>query len=121
MRSPIRGRAAAAYVLEPIGARAIVSVPLLKHGRLLGNFNVHDSAPRAWTDAEVALIEAVAERTWEAIERARAQSALQESEARYRQIVEGAEDYAIVRLDDHGIVTSWNTGAERISGFRKPR
>jgi PAS domain-containing protein len=38
-------------------------------------------------------------------------------EPRYRQIVEGAEDYAIVRLDDRGIITTWNTGAERLTGF----
>ena len=43
--------------------------------------------------------------------------ALQASEARYRQIVEGAEDFAIVSLDESGIVTSWNWGAARITGF----
>jgi PAS domain S-box-containing protein len=42
---------------------------------------------------------------------------LHESEARYRQIVEGAEDFAIVTLDDAGIITSWNSGAERITLF----
>ena len=36
----------------------------------------------------------------------RAEQALRESETRYRQIVEGAEDYAIVRLDDRGIITT---------------
>lgn len=44
---------------------------------------------------------------------------LRESEARYRQIVEGADDFAIVTLDDHGIITGWNTGAERIVGFTR--
>jgi PAS domain S-box-containing protein len=43
--------------------------------------------------------------------------ALRESEARYRQIVEGAEDFAIVMLDNDGIITSWNSGAERITLF----
>ena len=38
------------------------------------------------------------------------------SEARYRQIVEGAEDFAIVTLDAHGVITGWNTGAERLIG-----
>ena len=47
----------------------------------------------------------------------RAERALRESETRYRQIVEGAEDYAIVRLNDRGIITTWNTGAERLTGF----
>ena len=48
--------------------------------------------------------------------RARLQ-ALQEGEERYRQIVEGAEDFAIAKLDDAGVVTSWNSGAVRITGF----
>ena len=48
--------------------------------------------------------------------RARLQ-ALQEGETRYREIVEGAEDFAIVKLDEAGVVTSWNSGAVRITGF----
>ncbi|GHF53711.1 PAS domain S-box-containing protein [Deinococcus metalli] len=39
--------------------------------------------PRRWTSEEVALVEEVAERTWAAVERARAEDALHESEARY--------------------------------------
>jgi len=42
---------------------------------------------------------------------------LQASEERYRQIVEGAEDFAIVSLDEEGKVTSWNSGAARITGY----
>jgi PAS domain S-box-containing protein len=70
--------------LEAIGARALVSVPLVKDGCFVLSLNVHQSVPRAWTDAEVELIEAVAERTWGAVERARAEAALQESETRFR-------------------------------------
>jgi hypothetical protein len=33
--------------LDAIDARALVSVPLFKHGRLAVNLNVHHSAPRA--------------------------------------------------------------------------
>ncbi|HYI40665.1 MAG TPA: PAS domain S-box protein [Allosphingosinicella sp.] len=47
----------------------------------------------------------------------RAQEALRRSERRYRQIVEGAEDFAIVTVDPHGDITSWNAGAERITGY----
>jgi PAS domain S-box-containing protein len=43
--------------------------------------------------------------------------ALRESEARYRQIVEGAEDFAIVTLDNDGVIISWNSGAERITQY----
>jgi PAS domain S-box-containing protein len=40
-----------------------------------------------------------------------------ETEQRFRQIVEAVVDYAIFHLDQHGIVTSWNKGAQRIKGY----
>lgn len=51
-------------------------------------------------------------------ERRRTEEALRKSEERFRLLVEGVEDYAIYMLDTHGRVTTWNTGAERIHGFR---
>jgi PAS domain S-box-containing protein len=41
-----------------------------------------------------------------------------EKELRYRMLVEGVTDYAIFFLDPTGIVTSWNSGAERIKGYK---
>jgi PAS domain S-box-containing protein len=72
----------AAYAAVGVGAQ--VGVPLLVAGRLAALLAVHQAAPRAWTPAEVALIEEVAERTWYAVERARAESVLRASEARFR-------------------------------------
>ena len=43
--------------------------------------------------------------------------ALRLSEERFRQLVQGARDYAIVMLDPTGNVVSWNTGAELINGY----
>ena len=48
-----------------------------------------------------------------------AQDALAESEQRFRLLVDGVVDYAIIMLDPNGIVTSWNRGAERIEGYAK--
>ncbi len=45
-------------------------------------------------------------------------SSMKESEERYRLLVEGVEDYAIFMLDPQGYITSWNTGAERIKGYK---
>ena len=50
-------------------------------------------------------------------ERVTAQQALLESERRFRILVEGVVDYAIYMLDPSGIVTNWNTGAERLKGY----
>src|SRR5216683_6758382 len=40
-----------------------------------------------------------------------------ESERDFRLLVEGVADYALYMLDPTGVVTSWNTGAQRIKGY----
>lgn len=48
----------------------------------------------------------------------RAQQALNESEERFRLLVQGVRDYAILMLDPEGRIVSWNDGAERIEGWK---
>ena len=43
---------------------------------------------------------------------------LRESEERFRLLVEGVKDYAIIMLNPDGRVVSWNEGAQRIEGYR---
>jgi PAS domain S-box-containing protein len=57
---------------------ALINVPLLEHDRLVGLIYVHDSRPRAWTAEDLALVKDVADRTWEAIGRARAAEQLRQ-------------------------------------------
>jgi PAS domain S-box-containing protein len=64
--------------------RAVVTVSLVKQGRMVAALYVHSRAPREWTEAEVRLIQDVAERTWDAVERARAETALRGSESQLR-------------------------------------
>lgn len=66
------------------GVAAVVAVPLVKDGRVVSVFGVHNARPRDWMPDEVALVEEVADRTWAAAERARAEEALRESEERLR-------------------------------------
>jgi PAS domain S-box-containing protein len=49
--------------------------------------------------------------------RRQAEQTLRESEERFRQLVQGARDYAIFLLDASGRVTTWNEGAQRIKGY----
>ena len=46
------------------------------------------------------------------------QQVLQQSEERFRQLVEGVQDYAIFMLDSEGLVMTWNSGAERLTGYQ---
>jgi PAS domain S-box-containing protein len=43
---------------------------------------------------------------------------LQQSEERFRLLVESVRDYAIFMLDPQGFVLTWNAGAERFKGWR---
>jgi PAS domain S-box-containing protein len=50
-------------------------------------------------------------------ERVRQEARLRESEDRFRLLVVSVVDYAIVTLDEEGMITSWNNGAERINRY----
>ncbi|HKO67346.1 MAG TPA: PAS domain S-box protein [Burkholderiaceae bacterium] len=45
------------------------------------------------------------------------EDALQQSEERFRLLVEGVQDYAIFMLDSQGLISSWNKGAQRIIDY----
>lgn len=55
-----------------LNTRASISVPLIKSGRLIADLTVRSSNPRRWTSSEILLVSETAERTWAAVERARA-------------------------------------------------
>jgi PAS domain S-box-containing protein len=80
-----------------LGIRAYVGTPLFSHGRLAMIFAIHSKLPRVWTTMEIALIQEVADRTWSACECARAQVALRESEARFRQFADASSGALWVR------------------------
>jgi len=71
-----------------INARAALAVPLLKNQTLTAVLYMHTSQPRAWFGDELSLVEDVAERTWTAVEKARAERDLRETDARFRLIAE---------------------------------
>ncbi len=74
-----------------IDVRAIVCCPLVKHGRLVTLMAVHQTEPRQWRTDEVELVEAVAERSWSAIEHASSILALHSRERQLSFIIEAAQ------------------------------
>jgi two-component system CheB/CheR fusion protein len=67
---------------------SFLNVPVTKAGRPVGVLCITQSAPREWTAFEVELAVETAERTWAAVERARAEEALRDSEARFRTLAD---------------------------------
>jgi PAS domain S-box-containing protein len=74
------------------GVRASLATPLVKAGRHIATFVVQRDVPHLWTAEEYALIVETAERTWDAVERARAEAALRQSEEKLRSLFESIDE-----------------------------
>jgi len=101
---------------DAIGLRSGIVIPILDRGRYAGGVFVQDDSPRRWTDCEVALAEAASKRLWQALVRARAETALRESEERFRLIFEQANDI-IFTADIDQRITAANPAGARALGF----
>ncbi len=62
--------------MAAVDVAAVVNVPLVKGGKLVAVLAINELRARQWTTDEVALIEAVAERSWAEVERSRNARAL---------------------------------------------
>jgi PAS domain S-box-containing protein len=80
-----------------LGIRAFASAPVIKEGAPVWTLNVISSTAREWTSDEVVLIKEVAERTWAAAERAKAEEALNASEERFREFAAASSDILWIR------------------------
>jgi PAS domain S-box-containing protein len=72
------------------------------------------AAEAALTDLNATLEKRIEQRTQEI---QAAYHRLEESDRRFRILVNGVTDYAIYMLDPDGQITNWNAGAERIKGY----
>ena len=84
----IRGELAERASYAAMDVVAGVGVPLIKDGRWVASFGVHQATPRQWKPEELDLIRETAERTWAAVEHARTEAALAASEQRFRTLIE---------------------------------
>jgi PAS domain S-box-containing protein len=83
---------------------SFVRAMLMKDGQWVAAFSVHSAVPRVWTEAEVALFRDVAERIWEAVERAQARVAWRSTEARFRAFLENSHTIAWLKDEEGGHV-----------------
>jgi len=76
---------------DEIGARAVIRAPIFRNGAWQAGMYVHHSEIRPWSDSDIGLVREVADQTWDAVERARAEAALRNSEEQLRLATEAAE------------------------------
>ena len=87
--------------IEGLDIRALIAATLRKgENNPLWAIVATSTAPRVWTQGEASLVEEVAERTWTAVERARTETELRESEARFSQFAASSTDVLWIRRAD---------------------
>jgi PAS domain S-box-containing protein len=89
-----------AEAMDALGVRAFINEPVIERGRLVGMMFLHDAQLSGRSAADVALIREAAARTRTAVERARAATALRESEQRLRFFDELNLDVGVGRSAD---------------------
>lgn len=142
-RSEIFAGQPALAVLLDAGVRAVQSTPLRSRtGTVLGVISTHYSRPYRPGERASRFMDLLARQAADYLERIDADAALQatqaklqdlneqlelrvqersqaleETERRFRLLVEAVNDYAIFMLDPTGHIVNWNRGARRIKGY----
>jgi PAS domain S-box-containing protein len=117
-------------LIDQLQLGSYIGVPLKVRGQVIGALTiVMAESNRRYTQKDLELAQALADRSALAIdnagmfrerEAARQLAAAQrdQSEERFRLMVESVKDYAIFMLDPKGVITTWNAGAQLIKGYR---
>lgn len=88
-----------------------------QEGRPYGVLGTHTAERRAFTENDVNFLRMVSNVLAAAVRRKQAEEEIQRSEERFRRLVEGLKDYAILSIDPDGRIVGWNAGAESIFGY----
>ncbi len=111
-----RSGPAFAATWESVQTRSLIVVPSLRAGDLRALLYVHEPRPRAWTPQEVEIMEAAAERTMLAIERAQAEAAVRESAERLAATFDNVQ-IGICETSLDGAIRRANPAFARILGY----
>lgn len=103
-------------LLQTHDAVSGVSVVIASTPQSYGILGAHSIEERTFSDDDVYFLQSVANVLAGAVEQARTEQALRESEARARSILETTVD-GIITIDDGGLIRSFNAAAEEIFGY----
>ena len=102
--------------MEQASFRAILSVPLLVQGRVVGALVLGDRVGRRFTEEEVQIAEAFADRAAIGLETARLYAEVRDARDFLQSIAESSAD-AIVTTDVLTRITYWSAGAREMFGY----
>jgi PAS domain S-box-containing protein len=96
-----------------VGVRSFVTVPLVKSGRLDTVLIVHQDRPTVWSELDLQRAGDMAERTWSAVEAARAQAELRAERDLSQYVLDSMQEGFAV-LDSEGRLVRLNAEGMRI-------
>ncbi|MBX3566048.1 MAG: GAF domain-containing protein [Sphingomonas sp.] len=77
-------------LFDSLNIHAVLTLPMMRGGEIVGVLSVQQSSPRRWSDGEVDLVRDLADRTLAVLERAHSEERLAESEAQLSAFLENA-------------------------------
>ncbi|SEJ77499.1 PAS domain S-box-containing protein [Sphingomonas sp. OV641] len=103
-------------LFEKLGIGALISMPLVRGGRVAGALSLQQAEAREWRASEIRLLREIGDRTWATLERARSEERLNESEAQLSAFMENAP-VAMHLKDGEGRYIRVNPELARASGL----
>ncbi|NTV64416.1 MAG: PAS domain S-box protein, partial [Oscillochloris sp.] len=101
---------------RPLGIEAALGVPLLQDGRWVSAFLAGANAPRTWPCREIALVETVVERTWNAVVQKRSEQAIRRAHERLSLALERLDGF-VYEYDVRTGQTERSVGNARVLGY----
>lgn len=102
----------------PYGIRSGAMVPVASATRTFGVLSTQSHEPGHFRDEDIDFVQSLANMLAEAMEREIARRSVEESEHRYRRIIEGAQEI-IFAVDAEGRVVSLSSAFETITGWTR--
>jgi PAS domain S-box-containing protein len=104
--------------MREVGITAGLAVPVLAQGDVVAVLEFFLTDVHERDEAMIGLVSAAAAQLGALILRRNAEEAVRASEECFRLLINSVEDAAIFKLDPNGEVASWNSGAQRVCGYR---